>query len=87
MAVGGRGEKARAQQPLLRASQPALSPKVAKQSLLDGAEGKTQTVSHPTAPTIDKDQSDEGRDSCCYAFQKMQTELEDCCNLKEPLHI
>lgn len=58
--VGGRGEKARTQQPLLRASQPALSPKV--QSLLDGAERKTQTVSHPAAPTIDKDQSDEGMD-------------------------
>lgn len=58
--VGGRGEKARARQPLLQASQPALSPKL--KSLLDGAERKAQTVSHPAAPTIDKDQSDEGMD-------------------------
>ncbi|KAK9514136.1 hypothetical protein VZT92_027625 [Zoarces viviparus] len=57
---GGRGEKGRAGPPLLPASQPALSAKLHR--LLDGAESKTETMPHPAAPAIDKDQSDEGMD-------------------------
>lgn len=57
--VVGRGGKARTGQPLLQASQPALSPK--RQRLLGGAERKAETVPRPAVEDIGKGQS-EGMD-------------------------
>ena len=58
-AAVGREEEARAGQPLLRASQPALYPN--RQSALAGAEREAGTVPRPAVTAIDEGQS-EGTD-------------------------